>query len=395
MTAVGDTRGRMARAEALLPAMIAHRRHLHAHPEVGLDLPLTHDYVAATLRSLGYQPETHAGGGVTALVEGAGRSGPVRVLRADMDALPLQENTGLAFSSAQPGAMHACGHDLHTAMLLGAAELFRASPPQHDVVLAFQPGEEFDRGALRLLGHETLQLPPWTVAFAIHVNAVLPAGTVTSRAGIFMAHGDWFEVSFTGSGGHASAPELSANPIEGAADWVLRLRGLSRQADGGERRVATATEVVSGNSVNVIPVEGRLRGTIRTLSERSRDDLHAALRRITDETAQRFGLRGDCRIVAGYPALENDERFLRSLETAMRAELGLPLTPMPEPSMVIEDFAYFLQRWPGAMVYLGARVAGRHSFNHSEDVVFDESVMTTGLALHSLVADLPQPPTPA
>ena len=148
--------------QASLAWMVEHRRHLHAHPEVGLELPDTHDHVLMTLRALGLDPEVRPGAGVSVRIVGHGHSGHVRVLRADMDALPLQEKKGLSFASQRPGSMHACGHDLHMAMLLGAARSFVTSPPRNDVVLAFQPGEESDRGAQRTLGHETLQLGPTT-----------------------------------------------------------------------------------------------------------------------------------------------------------------------------------------------------------------------------------------
>jgi amidohydrolase len=384
---------RAAAARALLPTMVGHRRRLHAHPEVGLELPRTHEYLAEALRTLGYEPEVRAAAGVTVRIDGSERGGPTRILRADMDALPLIEDTGLPFASTTPGAMHACGHDLHMAMLLGGAELFRTYPPRDDVVLAFQPGEESDRGALRLLEHESLQVPGPAIAFALHVNAVMPPALVTSRAGTFMAHGDWFEVAFTGGGGHASAPELAANPIRGMSTWVRELDELVTTMRDEEPVVVTVTESLAGNTVNVIPTRGTLRGTIRTISEARRDAVHQALDRLTRETARRFGLLGTCRIIPGYPAVTNDERFLGALDSAMRADPNLPLLEtMTAPSMVIEDFAYFLQRWPGAMVYLGAQVDGSRSFNHSADVLFEETVMTTGLALHSLVADLPLPP---
>lgn len=355
-----------------------------------MDLPATHAYVADQLRSLGLEPEVHAGGGVTARIAGRAGPGTVRILRTEMDALPLLERTGLDFASRVPGAMHACGHDLHMAMALGAAELFVSDPPLHDVVVVFQPGEEADRGALAVLEHENLRgLPADAIAFAIHVNAVLPSGLVTARPGVFMAFGDWFRVAFTGPGGHASAPHLTSNPIDGIMAWTRGLHALVGELIAQEPLVATVTEALAGNTVNVIPTLGTLRGTLRTLSDAQREILHDRLAGLTREVAESVGLRADLEIIAGYPALRNDPGVLRAILGAHDAERPeAPAVDMPEPSMVIEDFAYFLERWQGAMVYLGAQVDGATSFNHSDDVRFDESVMTVGLALHSLVADL-------
>jgi hippurate hydrolase len=306
-----------------------------------------------------------------------------------MDALPLTERTGLPYASELGGAMHACGHDLHMAMLLGAAEMFRAHPPRHDVVLAFQPGEESDRGALEILKHENLQLGDEASAFAIHVNAVLDSGVVAYRKGTFMGHGDWFKVVYKGAGGHASAPHLTGNPIEAIAEFVHRLSAVVAELGVEEHLVATVTEVLSGNTVNVIPTVGTLRGTLRTTSLEQRTRLHAALTLAAAQAGALWRVGHEAEIVEGYPAVVGDDDFIESLVEALRlAGLGAKLAPMAQPSMVIEDFAYFLQKWPGAMVYLGAEVGSTPSFNHSDDVLFDETVMTTGLALFGLVANM-------
>lgn len=368
--------------------MVDHRRHLHAHPEVGLELPDTHAYISAALRGLGLEPEVRPGAGVSVRMPGRAGTGQVRILRADMDALPLQERTGLPYASRRPGAMHACGHDLHMSMLLGAARSFVTSPPRHDVVLAFQPGEESDRGALRTLEHESLRVGPTAKAFAIHVNAVVPSGIVTTRAGTFMAHGDWFEVVFSGAGGHASMPDLAGNPIHATAVFVQGLQELVDRLGENEPLVATVTEALAGNTVNVIPVRGSLRGTLRTLSHQQRSHLHRELSRVARQAAARFGLRHEVTVVEGYPAVVNDTDFTAAV-VAAAARSGLVVAGMDQPSMVIEDFSYYLRRWSGAMVYLGAQVGSRRAFNHSDDVLFDEAAMLAGLTLHRLVADLP------
>lgn len=391
MTARSDLWWRREPADELLSSMIKHRRHLHAHPEIGLELPATHQYIAAQLRALGFAPEVREAGGITARIRGRNADGRTRILRSDMDALPINERTGLPFSSEVPGAMHACGHDLHMAMLLGAAQMFAVEPPANDVVLVFQPGEEADRGALVVLEHETLRtLPADAVAFAIHVNAVIPCGVVTSRPGRFMAYGDWFRVTFEGPGGHASAPDLTANPIDAMSSWTHGLHEIVSDLGLREPLVATVTEATSGNTVNVIPANGTLRGTLRTLSLESRSELLERLVMLTRGIGAAVGLNAALEVIDGYPAVINDTDLVAALAAAHDAERpGLPFREMPQPSMVIEDFAYFLRQWPGAMVYLGAQVESQTAFNHSDNVLFDESVMIVGLALHSLVADLP------
>lgn len=364
--------------------MVHHRRALHREPEVGLDLPDTHAYVATALRDLGLEPEVHPGAGVSVVLPGTTDARPV-VLRADMDALPVSERSGLDFPSRREGAMHACGHDLHMAMLLGAAAALVEAPPARRTVLVFQPGEETDRGAVPTLAqHAALDLDD-AETFAVHVHATWPAGTVHLRAGTFMAYGDWFRVDYRGPGAHASQPHLAGNPVVAASELVTRLRSSVCDLARGEHLVATVTESLIGNTVNVIPTDGRLRGTLRTLSVERRDALHAELDRLARHTAAEVGVEAEVTITEGYPAVLNDREYVDRVRTAIGQHAEV--VEMADPSMVIEDFSYFLQRWSGAMVYLGAQVPGRDAFNHAADAVFDEDVLATGAALHLLAAD--------
>jgi len=379
---------RTAQARAAQDWMVEHRRHLHRHPEVGLDLPQTHDYVASVLRDLGYPVETHPAAGVTARVAGTAPDGVTSILRADMDALPVTERTELAFRSLHDDAMHACGHDMHMAMLLGAAKVLAEHPPRRDTVLVFQPGEEADRGALEVLKHDNLAFPGPADAFAVHVNAVAPPGAILLRPGVFMAQGDWFSIDLTGPGGHASQPHLVGNPVEATADIATGLRNLVAEISQGEPLVATITESRIGNTVNVIPAAGRLRGTIRTLTSTTRIALIDGMRHLVVEVAQQHRLAGLLTIHEGYPAVVNDSEYITRLSQRLnQTDLAANVTSMAHPSMVIEDFAYFLQKWPGAMVYLGACALGNVSFNHADDVVYDESALSVGAALHLLAAD--------
>lgn len=366
--------------------MVETRRHLHENPEVGLDLPDTHAFLDERLHDLGFDVETHPSSGLTVRIPGTAPDGVTSVLRADMDALPVTEDTGLPFSSRRPGAMHACGHDLHMAMLLGAATALSENAARRDTVLAFQPGEESDRGALKTLEHRNLRLSRAT-AFAIHVNAVLPAHSINYRRGTFMAHGDWFRLEYRGQGGHASQPQSAGNPIEAGAHFVTAVHALVDELTRDEYVVATVTESQMGNTVNVIPAEGRLRGTLRTLSPQQRERLIAGMRNLAEESADRTGIDWDFEVLEGYPATVNDAGYVDAMLSAVADEFAGQWQEMPHPSMVIEDFSYFLQRWPGAMVYLGANVPGHTAFNHCADVVFDEEVLTTGAALLLAAAD--------
>lgn len=364
--------------------MVGHRRALHQEPEVGLELPDTHSYLAEAIRDLGLEPEIHPGAGVTVEVPGTTAGRPV-VLRADMDALPVTERSGVEHPSRRDRAMHACGHDLHMAMLLGAAACLVEEPPARRTVLVFQPGEETDRGAVPTLArHANLALDA-AEAFAIHVHATWPAHSVHLRSGTFMAYGDWFRVDYTGPGAHASQPHLAGNPVVAASELVGCLRASVEDLAREEHLVATVTESLIGNTVNVIPTDGRLRGTLRSLSAGRRDALIAELEHLALATAQANEIEARVSITEGYPAVVNDAEYVDRVRAAVgdRAET----VEMQVPSMVIEDFAYFLQRWPGAMVYLGAQVEGRHAFNHAADAVFDEAVLQTGAALHLLAAD--------
>ncbi|EWT04763.1 amidohydrolase [Intrasporangium chromatireducens Q5-1] len=380
--------GRVEQARAVQDWMVARRRELHQHPEVGLELPWTHRYVEEFLSALGYDVEVHRGAGLTVRVPGTAPDGIVSVLRADMDALPVTERTGLPFRSLEPGAMHACGHDLHMAMLLGAAKVLADSAPRRDTILAFQPGEESDRGALAVLEHDNLKFDGDATAFAVHVHALAQPGAILCRPGVFMSFGDWFTIELRGPGGHASQPHLVGNPVEAGAAIATALPQLAAEIGIDEHVVATPTESLIGNTLNVIPASGRIRGTIRTLSAGKRRALIERMEQLVAQVADRYLLTARLTIHEGYPAVVNDPEFMERFEGRVReTDLGAHLTPMVEPSMVIEDFAYFLQRWPGGMVYLGAKGPDNTSFNHADDVVYDEEVLSVGAALYLLAAD--------
>ena len=384
-------------AEALLPEILVVRRRLHRLPEIGLDLPATQAVVVAELEWMGLAPRVgKAVSSVTAVIEGA-RPGPTLVLRGDMDGLPLQEESGLEFSSQVPGAMHACGHDTHIAMLLGGARLLVARREQlaGRVLLMFQPGEEAFGGARFMLEEGMLDLPAAeaaNAAFAIHISTWYPTGTLNLRPGPQMAAADFIRLTVRGRGGHASAPHTALDPIPVAAEIVLALQAMvTRRVDVFDPAVVTITHIRGGTTINIIPETVFLEGTIRTFSETTRAAVHANVRRVVDGICAAHGAIGELEIESGYPVTINDPAF-----TAFVTSVGEDLAgaeaviPMLAPIMAAEDFSYVLQRVPGTMVFLGARPPEEDPAtapgNHSNRVVYHEPALALGAALHAAVA---------
>jgi amidohydrolase len=385
--------GLLEQAHGLLPQTVALRRAIHREPELGLDLPRTQAVVLRALAGLDLRVRTGTGlSSVVAELAGA-RPGPTVLLRADMDALPLTERTDLPFRSTEPEVMHACGHDLHTAMLLAAARLLagRRDELAGRVVFAFQPGEEGQHGA-RLMLAEGLLDEPVALAFAAHVTSTLPAGVLACRPGPMMASSDTFRVLVTGRGGHAAMPHEAIDPVPAAAAMVGALHTmLSRRLGGGEPAVLTVSELRAGTTTNIIPDTAELAGTIRTLDEQTRTLLRRELRRVCEHV----GLAHECTvrttIEAGYPVTVNSARVAeRVLELGAELFGAGQVERMERPLLGAEDFAYVLGSAPGALAFLGAcppaLPVAEAAPNHSARAVFDESVLPAGAALHAAVA---------
>jgi len=386
----------LASARDLLPEVVALRRTLHRHPETGNDLPLTRETVLTALEGLPLELHLHeTTSGIVAVLEG-GRPGPAIVLRGDMDGLPMPEDTGLPFASEIHGTMHACGHDLHTAMMVGAARLLSGMRDQLPgrVVFMFQPGEEGHHGAQIMLDEGLLDVvdPTPTGAFAIHVTALYEAGTVHHRPGPQMASADEVYVTITGRGGHASAPFLAHDPIPVAAEIVLAIEtALTRRINVLDPAVVTFARMVAGTTHNVIPETAELSGTIRALSEETRLQVHEMIERVATNVAAAHGVEAHVRIRPGYPVTVNDAAFSQLVTDAAIDLVGeAAVTPLPFPIMGAEDWSYVLQQVPGAMAFLGAcpaeLVPGEAPNNHSNRVRFDEDAMATGIALYGAVA---------
>lgn len=383
-------------ARSILPEIVAIRRTLHRKPEVGLQLPYTQSVVVAELDRLGLAPRRgRSVGSVTAVIEGA-RPGPTILLRGDMDGLPLHEDTGLEFASETGDTMHACGHDTHVAMLLGAARLLleRRDRLTGNVLLMFQPGEEGWHGARYMLDEGLLESAPTPVeaAFAIHIGTRYPAGTVHMRAGATYAAADTIRLTVRGRGGHASTPHLSLDPVPVLAEIILALQTMiTRTVDVFDPAVLTVGHVTAGTRDNIIPETAALEGTIRTVSEATRATVHEGVRRVVAGICAAHGATGELEIVPGYGVTMNAPSFVDLVGDEARALVGPDCVGrLAAPLMGAEDFSYVLQRVPGAIVMLGARPADVDEAtapqNHSNRVVFDEPSMALGAALHAAVA---------
>ena len=384
-------------ARAILPTVIEIRRRLHRRPEIGLELPETQRLVAADLAGIGLTPRLGRSlGSVTAIIEGA-RPGPTMLLRADMDALPLQEETGLEFASETPGAMHACGHDTHVAMLLGAARLLleRRDELCGRVLLMFQPGEEGYHGARVMLEEGLLDAPPEspaTGAFAIHIGTRYESSTINFRPGPQLASGDTIRITVRGRGGHASAPHLSVDPIAVAAQIIVALQTMvTRTVDAFDPAVITIADFHAGTTTNVIPETASMRGTMRTVSAERRAAVKERLKSVVEGIATALGATAEVELEAGYPVTSNDPGFCDLVRDEAAALIGDgAVRIMPAPIMGSEDFSYVLEQVPGAIVFLGAAAPGVDPKsvpqNHSNRVVFDEPAMAVGTALYAAVA---------
>jgi amidohydrolase len=376
---------------------IALRRRLHREPEIGLHLPRTQEMVLEAFADLPVEITTgRSTTSVVAVLRGA-RPGPTYLLRGDMDGLPVHEDTGLPFASQNAGAMHACGHDTHVAMLLGAARLLaeRRDELTGQVVFMVQPGEEGFHGARYMLEEGLLDVVPGAPvsgAFALHISSTLESGSVNVRPGPMMAAADQWRMVVRGRGGHASEPHAAADPIPVAAEIVLALQSMvTRRVDVFDPAVVTVAHIEAGSTNNVIPDSAFLEGTIRTLSARNRADVVAAVRRVATHIGAAHGLEVEFEHEEGYPVTVNDPAAAAAVLEAATELLGKRASLLsPAPLMGAEDFSYVLQRVPGAMAWLGACPPGMDPAtappNHSNLVVFDEEPLPAGVALYAHMA---------
>jgi amidohydrolase len=377
--------------------LIELRRAIHADPEIGLDLPRTQRRVLDALDGLPLEISTGQRlTSVTAVLRGA-RPGKTVLLRADMDALPVTERSGLPYASTVDGAMHACGHDLHTAMLAGAARLLSARQADlaGNVIFMFQPGEEGPGGAPIMISEGVLDAAGErpAAAYGLHVTSgLLPAGLLAGRPGSLMAAADTLRVTVHGRGGHGSQPHAAADPIPAACEIVLALQSMvTRRFDVFDPVVVTVGTFHAGTVDNVIGDEARFEATVRTFSAGSRDLIQEAALRLVSQIAAAHGLSATAEFTDGYPATVNDASEAAFVEQTIADVLGEGrYLTLPNPVPGAEDFSYVLEEIPGAFVMLGACRPGVDAatapFNHAAEAVFDDAVIPDGTALYTELA---------
>jgi len=379
-------------AVLLQPGLVALRRALHEEPEVGLDLPLTQAKVLAALEGLPLELTLGEKlSSVTAVLRG-GRPGPVVLLRGDMDALPVQEATGLPYASRFPGVMHACGHDLHVAGLVGAARLLAERREQlaGDVVFMFQPGEEGLAGARAMLEEGLLEAAGRApvAGYALHVTAATyPRGTVAGRPGPIMAAADTLTVTLRGRGGHGSSPHTALDPVPALCEAVLALQTMvTRRFDAFDPVVLTVGTLHAGTANNIIPGDAFFEATVRSFSPEARDRARTESLRVVRGVAAAHGLEADAVFTDVYPPTVNNVAEAGFAAEVARELLGPDrVLTMPQPEAGAEDFSFVAERMPSAYFFLGACPPGLDPAtapdNHSAQAAFDDSVLADGATL--------------
>jgi amidohydrolase len=379
-------------AEALEKTLVSDRRHLHQNPELSFEEVQTSAFVQERLRDLNIPFTSGIGGyGVVANLQGHS-PGPVVALRADMDALPIQEANEVPYASKVPGVMHACGHDVHTASLLGVAALLRSRTQEFSgtVRFLFQPAEEkLPGGASLMIRDGALANPTPQAIYGQHVMPLLPAGTVGFRSGRYMASADEIRLTIRGKGGHAAMPHLNTDAVLIASHIVVALQQVvSRRANPTLPSVLSFGHIIGEGAYNVLPNDVRLRGTFRTMDETWRDQAHALIREIASGTASAMGAICDVEIDRGYPMLFNHPEPTALARSTAEAYLGPQQVVDLDLWMAAEDFAFYAQQIPATFYRLGTRneAKGWVSSVHTSTFDVDESALPLGAGLMAAIA---------
>ncbi len=354
------------------------RQDLHRHPELAFAEHQTAKRLETELARLKpAEVKRVAGTGVIARIAGRRRSAPVVAIRGDIDALPIQEETGLPFTSEVPGVMHACGHDVHATWAVGAAALLAQEPATGDVVILLQPAEETGKGALAML--EAGAIEGIAAIFGAHVDRRFPVGRIVADEGSLAAAADTFKIELVGSGAHGARPHEARDPIVGSAALIQALQTIvARRINPSTPAVVTVGTVHAGTADNIIPDRATLSGTIRTIDAGTRELAHAEVKRIAEETARAHGLQAKVELELGPPPVVNPREPIAWARQAITRVFGAEaLVPLGFTNMAAEDFAWYLEHVPGCFLRVGAREDGgapiaAHSprFYAAEDAIF-------------------------
>ncbi|MCH4568916.1 M20 peptidase aminoacylase family protein [Bacillus sp. ES1-5] len=372
-----------ANVEQLTEMLISIRRNLHEHPELSYEEFETTKTIKNWLEEknitiINSSLET----GVIAEISG-NNSGPIIAIRADIDALPIQEETNLPYASNIPGKMHACGHDFHTAAIIGAAYLLKEkeSSLSGTVRFIFQPAEESSNGACKVI--EAGHLHGVQAIFGMHNKPDLPVGTIGIKDGPLMAGVDRFEIEIHGVGTHAAVPDAGVDPIVASSQIVMALQTIvSRNISSSHNAVVSVTNIHSGNTWNVIPEKATLEGTVRTFQTETREKIPALMKRIIQGVSDALGVKTEFRFYAGPPAVHNDTS-LTNLSSQIAEKMNLNIIS-PTPSMAGEDFSFYQQEIPGSFVFMGT--SGTHEWHHPAFTV-DEQALPISAEYFALLAE--------
>jgi amidohydrolase len=380
-------------ASETAPQVRKWRHHLHAHPELSFQEWETSAFVASRLSEMGIPfQEGIAGTGVVGMIEGKNPSSRVLALRADMDALPIVEENDVAYKSTRPGVMHACGHDVHTASLLGAARILQEMRNEFEgsIKLIFQPGEErIPGGASLLIKEGVLENPAPASILGQHVMPGLPVGKVGFREGLYMASADEIYLTIYGKGGHGAVPHQAVDVVAIMAQLITALQQVvSRSANPTIPSVLSFGKVEAKGVTNVLPNSVYLEGTFRTMDEEWRAKAHEKIRAITEGICSAFGARAELEIRKGYPFLMNDPSLTRKSKASAIAYMGKENVVDLDMWMAAEDFAYYSQAMPGCFYRLGTRneEKGIVSGVHTPTFDIDEAALETGCGLMAWLA---------
>ena len=376
----------LARALELKARTIDWRRDLHTHPELGFQEVRTAGVIAAELARLGYIVKHGIGKtGVVGLLQG-GKPGPCVMLRFDMDALPIQEQSGAAYASVNAGVMHACGHDGHVAVGLTAANLLKELQPSLDgtIKLVFQPAEEGLGGAEAMIQDGVLHDPIPQAALGLHLWNDQPVGWAAATAGPFMAGADMFKIKITGKGGHGAMPHLTADPVLAAVQVVAAMQSvISRNVPPFDSAVVSVTQIQAGTSFNIIPGDAELAGTIRTYTREVRELVHTRIRSIVESISQGMGCQGEVQLVEYTPPVVNAPEITRIVQEAIHTVAPEIQLSTDARSSASEDMALFLQKVPGCFFFIGSGVADatqRFGHHHAKFDI-DENVLPIAAAI--------------